>query len=176
MNTLRSPIVGHAAAAARPAVDRSRTRGRYCVCRSTSRVSSPRNFRSCGMRPIDANGKISVPSPISVQPVDRPPTRRSGSSRRCRTCGADGGVRTDRRSLADLGRRVDDGRRMRSRCGRAISPSSSSHFGDDLIADDTRSPAHAPSDARRRPSEISSRSRSPGTTWRRNFASLTPRR
>ena len=31
-------------------------------------VSSPLNFRSCGIRPIDANGKISVSSPISVNP------------------------------------------------------------------------------------------------------------
>ena len=46
----------------------SRTRGRCCARRSTSRVCSPRYFRSCGVRPIEANGKICVPSPISVQP------------------------------------------------------------------------------------------------------------
>ena len=49
-------------------------------------------------------------------------------------------------------------------------------FGDDLIADDTPRPARAPATSRRRPSETSSRSRSPGTTWRRNLASFTPRR
>ena len=34
----------------------------------TTRVFSPRYLRSCGIRPIEANGKICVSSPISVQP------------------------------------------------------------------------------------------------------------
>ena len=36
------------------------------LCPITSVVFSPRNFRSCGISPIEANGKIWLPSPISV--------------------------------------------------------------------------------------------------------------
>ena len=34
----------------------------------TSCVRSPLNLRSCGVSPIEANGKITLPSPIWVQP------------------------------------------------------------------------------------------------------------
>ena len=128
----------------------------------TSRVCSPLNFRSCGIRPIEANGKISVSSPISVQPsID--------------------GRRADRAVRAD-----PDVRRRSSACGPMVVPSPtygrtdatiavgwiSVRVGDepeqqlalghDLIVDDTPSPARARASARRLPSETSSRSRSPG--------------
>ena len=86
------------------------------------------------------------------------------------------GVRTDGRALADL-RPTDATIAVGSISVRVgDQPEQQLALGDDLIADDTPPPARAASDARRRPSETSSRSRSPGTTCRRNFASLTPRR
>ena len=60
------------------------------------RVSSPPNFRSCGIRPIDASGKISLPSPISVKP-----SMTDG--------GADAAIAADPDVLADDGVRADDG-------------------------------------------------------------------
>ena len=99
----------------------------------TSRVSSPRNFRSCGTRPIDANGKISVSSPISVQPsmtADAP----TGSSRRCGRSAPIDGVRPDRRPRADLRRGMHDGRRIDLG---AVGHQAEQQlgFGHDLIAD-----------------------------------------
>ena len=89
--------------------------------------------------------------------------------------GADRRVRADRRALADL------------RAAGARSPSDRSRSDRRRCRAAARLPRRADrrryaaacaraSDARRRPSETSSRSRSPGTTCRRNFASFTPRR
>ena len=53
-----------------PAVPRWMVTNSRMTLRSpiTRRVGSPPNFRSCGTRPIEAIGKISLPSPISVTP------------------------------------------------------------------------------------------------------------
>ena len=72
------------------------------------------------------------------------------------------------------GRRVDDRRRIDlGRVGHEAEQQLG--LGDDLIADvrDRLRPRQRRAPL---PSVISSRSRSPGTTCRRNFASLTPRR
>ena len=51
----------------------------------TSRVRSPPNLRSCGISPTDAIGKISLASPISVQPsiTDDAPMRQSRPIETC---------------------------------------------------------------------------------------------
>ena len=88
--------------------------------------------------------------------------------------GTDHGVRADRRALADLRARVDDrGRIDLGPIGNHAEQQLA--LGDDLIADERR--GLRPRQRGAAPAErISSRSRSPGTTCRRNFASLTPRR
>ena len=85
------------------------------------------------MRPIDANGKISVSSPISVNPsttADAPMRQRLPS----RTCSPIDRVRADDRAGADLGARHDDRRRMDADAVRHHGEQQI-HFGDDLIAD-----------------------------------------
>ena len=101
----------------------------------TSRVVSPRNFRSCGISPIDANGKISLPSPISVQPVDDARRADAAVAADAHVL-ADDRVRADDRAGADRG--ASDGR---SRVG------STRHAGP---AARHLAPARAPSPARPR--------------------------
>ena len=84
MNTLRSPIT---VAPPPPAVPRCTVTNSRNTLRLPidSVVFSPLNFRSCGIRPIEANGNTSVPSPIVVQPsiTAFAPTLHSGPSVTC---------------------------------------------------------------------------------------------
>ena len=167
MNRLRSPIVVCPPPPAVPRwmVTNSRKTLRWPM---TSRVCSPRYFRSCGGRPIEANGKISVPSPIVGVAVD---------DRR----GADLAVAADA-PLAGRSRRT--GRR---RCRRRSGRSGCTCADGSISAPPARRPAAARPRRRpglrptarpwtrtsgplRAPSVTSRRRRSPGTTWRRNLA------
>ena len=107
--------------------------------------------------------------------VDRRPTRRSGSARRCARPGRS---RSAGRSIvpAPIARRRD------ARCAvgstyaaPGSTASSSSASATTLVVDVAPPPAPCASRDRAAPSVTSSRSRSPGTTWRRNLALLTPR-
>ena len=102
----------------------------------TSRVCSPRNFRSCGTRPIEANGKISVPSPISVHPsiTAEAPTLQSGPIRTCGPTTACGPMVVP---SPDFGGRMDDRRRM-DLGAIGNQPEQQLALGDDLIVDKRR--------------------------------------
>ena len=87
---------------------------------------------------------------------------------------ADDRVRADRRALADSGRRMHVRRRI-DEGGARLDGQQQLGLGDELAVHVGRAPAPWPAATASRPSVTSSRSRSPGTTLRRNLASLTPR-
>ena len=120
-------------------------------------------------------GRSAVSSPIVGPAVDDRPTRRSGSSLPMRTCGPIDGVRPDDGAGADLAR--SDARAPSDRLLPRPASIAKQQLGlrHDLAVDVRRAPCACASATARGPSVTSSRSRSPGTTCRRNLASSTPR-
>ena len=152
MNTLRSPISVTPPPPARAAVDRHELAEDVALADHQPRLLAP-ELQVLRHQP-DRRERKDLGAVADLGPaVDDRRRADACSSAPIRTCGADHGVRADRRA------------RRRSRAdGCTIAVGSISPpvghqaeqqlaFGDDLIADDTRSPAPRASDARRRPSD-----------------------
>ena len=134
MNTLRSPIVGHAAAAARAAVDRHELAEDVALADDEPRLLAAelQVLRHQADRRERDRSRCRRRSRSSRRSTADAPIRQFAP---IRTCAPIDGVRTDRRARADLraagGRSPSD----RSRSRRRTSAEQQLGLGDDLIAD-----------------------------------------
>ena len=140
----------------------------------TSRVGSPWYLRSCGASPIEAIGKISVSSPISVSPsttTEAPIRQRAADPA---PPGPITQLRTDRGAAADAGAGVHDRRGMDARRA-GLHRQQQPWLPRPAGRRRRRRRLATARVARRRPSATSSRRMSPGTTPRRKRPLSTPR-